>query len=125
MEGVFAQQRPTHPFRIIEHDAISIQSMTSLGRVGRILAGSIDVSNISVEKEASLLTTTNSTNNQATPQTTTTVTTATAPIPTSTATTTSVSHTNLSSHAALKNIESPVPSRSDKQIVLQGYLDQF
>lgn len=51
MEGVFAAQRPTHPFRIIESDAMSIHSMTSLGRVGRILAGSIDVSNISIEKE--------------------------------------------------------------------------
>lgn len=27
--------------------------MTSLGRVGRILAGSVDVSNISIEKESS------------------------------------------------------------------------
>lgn len=51
MEGVFAAQRPTHPFRIIESDAMSIHSMTSLGRVGRILAGSIDVSNISIERE--------------------------------------------------------------------------
>lgn len=51
VEGVFAAQRPTHPFRIIESDAMSIHSMTSLGRVGRILAGSIDVSNISIEKE--------------------------------------------------------------------------
>lgn len=43
MEGIFPTQRPSHPFRIIESDAMSIQSMTSLGRVGRILAGSIDV----------------------------------------------------------------------------------
>lgn len=28
-----------HPFRVIEHDTISVQSMTSLGRVGRILSG--------------------------------------------------------------------------------------
>lgn len=50
---MFTQPRPTHPFRIIENDAISIHSMTSLGRVGRILAGSVDVSNISIEKESS------------------------------------------------------------------------
>lgn len=31
--------------------------MTSLGRVGRILAGSVDVSNISIEKESSQSTT--------------------------------------------------------------------
>lgn len=51
VEGVFAPQRSTHPFRIIENDAISIQSMTSLGRVGRILAGTVDVSNSTVEKD--------------------------------------------------------------------------
>lgn len=51
VEGVFAPQRPTHPFRIIEHDAISMQSMTSLGRVGRILAGSVDASIISSERD--------------------------------------------------------------------------
>lgn len=28
-----------HPFRVIEHDTLSVQSMTSLGRVGRILSG--------------------------------------------------------------------------------------
>lgn len=28
-----------HPFRVIEHDTISVQSLTSLGRVGRILSG--------------------------------------------------------------------------------------
>lgn len=51
MEGVFPPQRSTHPFRIIEHDAISMHSMTSLGRVGRILGGSVDVSNPSTDKE--------------------------------------------------------------------------
>lgn len=50
-EGVFTN-RPTHPFRIIENDAISIQSMTSLGRVGRILAGSIDPSAISIDRDS-------------------------------------------------------------------------
>lgn len=41
VDGVFAQLAPktTHPFRIIEHDNISIQSMMSLGRVGRVLGG--------------------------------------------------------------------------------------
>jgi len=43
MDGVFTN-RPTHPFKVIESDTMSIQSMTSLGRVGRILAGSIDPS---------------------------------------------------------------------------------
>ena len=43
VEGVFAMPSKTsHPFRIIEHDALSLQSMTSLGRVGRILSGSMD-----------------------------------------------------------------------------------
>ncbi|XP_075209994.1 WD repeat-containing protein 44 [Lycorma delicatula] len=31
--------KSSHPFRIIEHDALSLQSVTSLGRVGRILSG--------------------------------------------------------------------------------------
>lgn len=46
VEGVFASSvgKSSHPFRIIEHDAMSIQSMTSLGRVGRILSGSCDPS---------------------------------------------------------------------------------
>lgn len=49
VEGVFPAggQRPSHPFRIIEQDAMSIQSMTSLGRVGRILAGSLDAASLS------------------------------------------------------------------------------
>uniref|UniRef100_A0A1B6FDJ7 WD repeat-containing protein 44 n=2 Tax=Proconiini TaxID=565685 RepID=A0A1B6FDJ7_9HEMI len=38
VEGVFAGPH-SHPFRIIEHDALSLQSMTSLGRVGRLLSG--------------------------------------------------------------------------------------
>ncbi|XP_030244711.1 WD repeat-containing protein 44 isoform X2 [Drosophila navojoa] len=51
MDGVFTN-RPTHPFKVIESDTMSIQSMTSLGRVGRILAGSIDPSAISVDRES-------------------------------------------------------------------------
>lgn len=50
VEGVFPN-RPTHPFRIIENDAVSLQSMTSLGRVGRILAGSIDPSAMSINPD--------------------------------------------------------------------------
>lgn len=43
IEGVYpAPSKTTHPFRIIEHDTLSLQSMTSLGRVGRILAGAAD-----------------------------------------------------------------------------------
>lgn len=37
--------KSSHPFRIIEHDALSLQSMTSLGRVGRILSGLQDAGN--------------------------------------------------------------------------------
>lgn len=65
VEGVFPPQRSTHPFRIIEHDAMSIQSMTSLGRVGRILAGSVDVSNLSIDKDIQLPCTSSSTQNTA------------------------------------------------------------
>ncbi|XP_076241152.1 WD repeat-containing protein 44 isoform X2 [Calliopsis andreniformis] len=40
IEGVYpTPSKTTHPFRIIEHDTLSLQSMTSLGRMGRILAG--------------------------------------------------------------------------------------
>jgi len=48
VEGVFPSDtgssslsgaKVSHPFRIIEHDALSLQSLTSLGRVGRLLAG--------------------------------------------------------------------------------------
>ncbi|XP_043263772.1 WD repeat-containing protein 44 isoform X1 [Colletes gigas] len=43
IEGVYpTPSKTTHPFRIIEHDTLSLQSMTSLGRVGRILAGTGD-----------------------------------------------------------------------------------
>ncbi|XP_074041562.1 WD repeat-containing protein 44 isoform X2 [Leptinotarsa decemlineata] len=34
--------RTSHPFRIIEQDTISLQSLNSLGRVGRILVGNVD-----------------------------------------------------------------------------------
>lgn len=61
VEGVYyAAQRTTHPFRIIEHDTASIQSMTSLGRVGRILAGSIDPS-MSVGRDSIVLSKSSST----------------------------------------------------------------
>lgn len=43
IEGVYpTPSKTSHPFRIIEHDTLSLQSMTSLGRVGRILAGAPD-----------------------------------------------------------------------------------
>lgn len=43
IEGVYpTPSKTSHPFRIIEHDTFSLQSMTSLGRVGRILAGTSD-----------------------------------------------------------------------------------
>lgn len=48
MEDVFAgrSNNRLHPFRIIEHDTLSIQSITSLGRVGRILSGTSDSNGI-------------------------------------------------------------------------------
>lgn len=42
IEGVFSgpdTSKTVHPFRIIEHDALSLHSITSLGRVGRLLSG--------------------------------------------------------------------------------------
>ncbi|XP_037891718.1 uncharacterized protein LOC119638783 [Glossina fuscipes] len=42
---------PQQDFKVIENDSISLQSMSSLGRVGRILAGSIDPSGISIDRE--------------------------------------------------------------------------
>lgn len=45
----------SHPFRIIENDAMSIQSMQSLGRVGRILSGSLDPSSSSVGRDSNQL----------------------------------------------------------------------
>ncbi|XP_033214457.1 WD repeat-containing protein 44 [Belonocnema kinseyi] len=43
IEGIYpTPSKTSHPFRIIEHDTFSLQSMTSLGRVGRILAGTSD-----------------------------------------------------------------------------------
>ncbi|XP_037824381.1 LOW QUALITY PROTEIN: WD repeat-containing protein 44-like [Lucilia sericata] len=48
-DGVYT--RPTHPFKVVENDTMSVQSITSLGRVGRILAGSIDPSAMSIDRE--------------------------------------------------------------------------
>lgn len=44
VEGVYTSQatKTCHPFRVIEHDALSLHSMTSLGRVGRILSGTFE-----------------------------------------------------------------------------------
>lgn len=47
VEGVFAaSSRTSHPFRIIEQDTISLQSLNSLGRVGRILGGVVESGNL-------------------------------------------------------------------------------
>ncbi|XP_018570785.1 WD repeat-containing protein 44 [Anoplophora glabripennis] len=47
VEGVFAaSSRASHPFRVIEQDTISLQSLNSLGRVGRILGGVVDSGNL-------------------------------------------------------------------------------
>ncbi|XP_025834788.1 WD repeat-containing protein 44 isoform X2 [Agrilus planipennis] len=54
VEGIFAtNNRTSHPFRIIEHDALSLQSINSLGRIGRILGGLVDNTTANV-KEAQI-----------------------------------------------------------------------
>lgn len=58
MDGLFTN-RPTHPFKVVENDAMSVQSMTSLGRVGRILAGNIDPTSISLDREIGVSATNN------------------------------------------------------------------
>jgi WD repeat-containing protein 44 len=40
----------SHPFRVIDNDELSIHSMQSLGRVGRILSGSLDPASINVKE---------------------------------------------------------------------------
>lgn len=42
----------SHPFRVIDNDGLSIHSMQSLGKVGRILSGSLDPTAISVRSES-------------------------------------------------------------------------
>ncbi|VVD02694.1 unnamed protein product, partial [Leptidea sinapis] len=37
-----AEYTYAHPFKIISHDTMSMQSMTSLGRIGRILSGAAE-----------------------------------------------------------------------------------
>lgn len=49
----------SHPYRVIEKDGLSIHSMQSLGRVGRILSGSLDPGPLSVSKEMQLESPTN------------------------------------------------------------------
>lgn len=58
VEGVYtSSSRTSHPFRVIEGDAQSMQSLSSLGRVGRILAGSasVDASALSLGKDSMYL----------------------------------------------------------------------
>lgn len=49
-DGVFpapdTRSIQSHPFRIIEHDALSLHSLTSLGRIGRLLSNSQEPGNI-------------------------------------------------------------------------------
>ncbi|KAK4881029.1 hypothetical protein RN001_004348 [Aquatica leii] len=43
VEGVFAATgRTSHPFRIIEHDTVSLQSINSLSRIGRVFGNTFD-----------------------------------------------------------------------------------
>lgn len=44
----------SHPYRVIEKDGLSIHSMQSLGRVGRILSGSLDPGPLSISKDSTL-----------------------------------------------------------------------
>lgn len=41
----------SHPFRVIDNDGLSIHSMQSLGRVGRILSGSLEPGALSVSRD--------------------------------------------------------------------------
>ena len=41
----------SHPFRVIDNDGLSIHSMQSLGRVGRILSGSLDPTAINTNRD--------------------------------------------------------------------------
>lgn len=41
----------SHPFRVIDNDGLSIHSMQSLGRVGRILSGSLEPNALSISRE--------------------------------------------------------------------------
>ncbi|KAK3932426.1 WD repeat-containing protein 44 [Frankliniella fusca] len=58
--GSSSGTKASHPFRIIEHDALSLQSLTSLGRVGRILGGVQDTSSSSSGRIEQQLTSTSS-----------------------------------------------------------------
>lgn len=42
----------SHPFRVIDNDGLSIHSMQSLGRVGRILSGSLDPAAMNTNKDS-------------------------------------------------------------------------
>lgn len=42
----------SHPFRVIDNDGLSIHSMQSLGKVGRILSGSLDPPSMNVSRES-------------------------------------------------------------------------
>lgn len=126
---MFPPQRSTHPFRIIEHDAISMHSMTSLGRVGRILAGTLDVSNQSIDKDATNTALNTANNSPSTPSSTTTTTPTTSSylpnLTTSTATANAVTMTaSESSTVQAKNdyVAEPQQTCSFPQntIILQG-----
>ncbi|XP_044736392.1 WD repeat-containing protein 44 isoform X2 [Chrysoperla carnea] len=64
IEGIYANSgtiqgqssRTTHPFRIVEQDAVSLQSMNSLGRVGRILSGNTNIMNANRNNNQSMST---------------------------------------------------------------------
>lgn len=58
--GSSSGTKASHPFRIIEHDALSLQSLTSLGRVGRILGGVQDTTSSSSGRMDQQLTSTSS-----------------------------------------------------------------
>lgn len=51
LDGVFTdlETKSSHPFRIIEHDALSLHSLTSLGRSARILSANQETSMLRIK----------------------------------------------------------------------------
>ncbi|XP_057378904.2 WD repeat-containing protein 44-like [Daphnia carinata] len=51
VEGLYAVSKPSHPFKFIDHETMSMQSTVSLGRVGRVLGGEIKLVSRSGSRE--------------------------------------------------------------------------
>lgn len=61
----------SHPFRVIDNDGLSIHSMQSLGRVGRILSGSLDPAVMNVKADTQVATSRDTPISQESPSSTT------------------------------------------------------